>query len=115
MDIEEAVRRAVAASTRAPAFYEVPSARPEAFSTVELSGDGSSESGVLCDALVTVSCWSADRRAAHALYRAAKEAVQDIASEDSVMAASVASSFRDRDLDSGWHRYRFVIQAKYCE
>lgn len=115
-DVERTVVAHLNASgVGAPAFYSVPSERPEAFATVELTG-GARRSVALEDARLAVQCWGPTRRAALELAEAAKAAVLAMPDElPDVFAASVDSEYRDRDPDSGMPRYNLTVELTVSE
>lgn len=99
-----------AAGTGATAYYDVPSNRPGAFIVVERTGGPRGEGGT-SRPVIDVQCWAADRRGAAELAGRVEEALGRMPAEvDDIARASVTSTFRDRDLESGSPRYHVVCE-----
>lgn len=114
MDAERAVADHLnASSLGANAYYDVPSARPGSFVTVELTGGPRGECGTSAP-MLDVTCWAESRRDARELAERVERALEAMpGGSGEVAGAAVTSTFRDRDLESGTPRYHVVLQL-YC-
>lgn len=94
----------------ATAYYDVPRTRPESFVVVERTGGGRSDIVVERPTL-DVQCWARSRESAASLASDVTAALSAMPrSVPECFHASVASTFRDRDLESGTPRYHIVCQ-----
>lgn len=97
----------------ATAYYDVPSKRPTAFIVVERTG-GPHSDYVVERPLLDIQCWAGTRRDAALLAEDAKTALLAMpASVADCFHASIASTFRDTDLDSGTPRYHVVCEITF--
>lgn len=99
----------------AVAYYDVPSDRPDALFVVERTG-GASDGLVMERPMVDVQCWAKRRRDAALMAEAAKSALRDMALEHPrFFHANIASTYRDRDMDTGAPRYHVVCELTLNE
>lgn len=111
MDAERAVVDHLNGSeVGAPAYYDVPASRPDAFVTVERTGGATGE-GMTETPLMVARCWAPSRRSAAELGDAVRAALVRLPETVAdVSGVSVTSAFRDVDLESGTPRYQLVFQ-----
>ncbi|OUN47314.1 hypothetical protein B5G20_04940 [Collinsella sp. An7] len=94
----------------APAYYDVPDPRPSTLVVVERTGGGAGE-GPTSRPVLDIQCWAGSRRDAALLAQSVGDALADMpGAVENVAHASVASTFRDRDLESGSPRYHLVCE-----
>ncbi len=99
-----------AAGVGATAYYDVPAKRPKRLVVVERTGGARGEGGTSTP-MLDVQCWAPTRRDAAALAQAVEDALYGMPGAVADVAhASVTSTFRDRDLDSGTPRYHVVCE-----
>lgn len=104
-----------AAGVGATAYYDVPAKRPAAFVVVERTG-GPSTDYVVHRPLMDAQCWAGSRREAAELAAAVESALRRMPSEvPGCFHASVTSTYRDVDLDSGTPRYHVVCELTFVE
>ena len=97
----------------AQAYYDVPSKRPESFIAVERTG-GPLTDIVVERPLMDVQCWAKSRRDAALLAESVKSALRVIQySVPDCFHASITSTFRDTDLESGTPRYHVVTEITF--
>lgn len=111
MDVERIVVDHLNASDiGAMAYYDVPPNRPSEFVVVERTGGYRSDL-VVETPMVDVKCWGKERRTAAQLADRVVSAVESMPeSVDECFHASVTSTFRDVDVDSGSPRYHVVFE-----
>lgn len=117
MDAERAVVDHLNASdVGATAYYDVPGTRPtslsppQPFIVVERTGGPRGE-GETSRPMLDLQCWAVERQAAALLAQAVERALADMpARAENVAHASITSTFRDRDLESGTPRYHVVCE-----
>lgn len=114
MDAERAVVDHLNASgVPATAYYDVPADRPEALVVVERTGGPRGE-GPTSRPMLDLQCWASTRRDASLLASCVEAAMAAMPDEVAAVAhASITSTFRDRDLESGTPRYHVVCEL-YC-
>lgn len=110
MDIELIVCTAIHTAA-VPAFYDVPSDRPSAFVDVMQTGGDSDMFGT-GRRQVLVRCWAQTRAQAVQIKDTAKSSVFSLIKNDEVLSVSIASEYRDRDIDSGTPRACFLADIK---
>lgn len=102
-----------AAKIGATAYYDVPGKRPAAFIVAVRTG-GPHYGHVVERPLVDVQCWAKTRRDAAVLAGAAKTALLAMpASVADCFHVSIASTYRDTDLESGAPRYHVVAEITF--
>lgn len=94
----------------ATAYYDVPSDRPSTLIVVERTG-GPREDMVAERPVLDIQCWAASRRDAALLADSVQSAVSGMPDVvENCFGASITSTFRDYDLDSGTPRYHVVAE-----
>ena len=111
----EVVRYLNASGIGATAYYEVPADRPGEFLVVERTG-GARSGRAIERATLDVQCWASKRPVAADMARKAALAVEHMPEAlENVFGASVTSTYRDTDLESGTPRYHVVCEITTCE
>lgn len=116
MDAERMAVDALNASPEVPAtaYYDVPEERPGEFITVQRTG-GTRGEGALETPTLLVQCWAGSRARACAVADAAARALLGMpGGVDDCFHVSIASEYRDRDMESGTARHNLVAQMVIC-
>lgn len=111
MDAENVVIGIIRENLSVNAYHDAPSVRELPFVTVLRTGGSFSEQ--VSDApMLDVKCWAATRAEAAELAGDVKTVLPLLMEEPDVFGYSVASEYRDEDMDSGTPRQSLVVELR---
>lgn len=94
----------------ATAYYDIPSTRPSTFIVVERTGGADSQL-VIESPLIDIQCWASRRPDAANLAFVVKQALQQMEYDlPNVFHASITSTYRDTDLETGTPRFHVITE-----